>query len=82
MMRIKEKREAGKILGREGVSSKISEYVDEYLRNQTPKNAVILAGKLKIMAEVATFDEYWDEKAWIGRDKAEFDMMTVNQEHG
>ncbi len=76
-MNIKDKRQAGLKLGRKGISDKIDEYVNQYIENRTPINAAILAGELKVMAEVSTCDDYWGEKAWIGENKAEIDMELI-----
>ena len=78
-MKISEKRKAGLKLKREGVAVAIDNYVNDYLRNQTYKNAVRLAGQLHVMADVCTYDEYWEEKMLDGKLNAELAMTRISQ---
>lgn len=52
----------GQRLGRDGLSERVNTLVDEFNENRTYKNAMVLAGRLKAIAQAATFDSYWDEK--------------------
>ena len=64
-MRIAEKRQAGEILGRGGISQRIIELAQD-ISEGTYKNAIEKAGQIHELVEAASFDEYWHEKASIG----------------
>ena len=59
-------KEAGKMLGRAGISERIMAHVKEFNDDPTYKHAVRLAGKLKALAIACEYDSYWDEKQAIG----------------
>ena len=65
-MKLAEKKKAGEILGRGGIANKIIELADS-ISNGTYKNAIIRAGKISVLVEACKFDEYWAEKALIGK---------------
>lgn len=54
----------GERLKRQGLSERVFTLVDEFnlTENRSYKNAMVLAGRLKAIAQAATFDSYWDEK--------------------
>lgn len=54
----------GNRLGRAGLSERVFTLVDEFnsSENRSYKNAMVLAGRLKAIAQAATFDSYWNEK--------------------
>jgi len=60
----KELRGRGEKLGREGLSLRVIELIEEF--DGSYKGAMILAGHLKAIAQAAKFDEYWSEKVDIG----------------
>ena len=60
----KELRECGKKLGREGLSKRVIKLVGDF--DGSYKGAMILAGRLKAIAQAAKFDEYWSEKVSMG----------------
>ena len=63
----KELRAAGGRLGRDGLSKRVIKLVDDYAElDGSYKGAMILAGRLKAIAQAAKYDEYWDEKVSIG----------------
>jgi hypothetical protein len=62
----KKLRVQGKRLGRAGMSERVFTLVDEFNENRTYKNAIVLAGKLKAIAQASKCDGYWDEKCSIG----------------
>ena len=64
-MKMKEKREAGEILGRGGISQRII-IIAQNIADGTYKNAIEQAGRIHELVEAARHDEYWDEKAHIG----------------
>lgn len=73
-------REQGKRLGRVGMSERVFTLVDEFNENRSYKNAIVLAGKLKAIAQAAKSDGYWDEKCSTGyqiemRDLEEVDRL-------
>ena len=60
-------RELANHLGRAGVSELVIEAVNEF--DGSYKGAMELAGKLYFIAEMSTFDEYWQEKTQNGLSK-------------
>ena len=73
MKPIKQLRSAGVNLGREGMSLKAQEFIAEYIEHgSTYKGAMILAGKLSVIAKMATCDDYWEEQVHKGVYAAEF----------
>lgn len=74
----KKLREQGKRLGRAGVSERIFTLVDEFNKNRSYKNAVVLAGKLKALSQVCKFDGYWDEKCQSGFINETYDIERVS----
>lgn len=64
-MRIAEKREAGEILGRGGISQRIIQLAQD-ISEGTYKNAIEKAGQISELVDAASFDDYWHEKASIG----------------
>ena len=65
-LKIAEKRQAGEILGRSGISQRIIEIAQDIAAG-TYKNAIEKAGQISVLVEAASYDEYWDEKAGIGK---------------
>ena len=64
---IKKLRVLGEKLGREGVAKEVQECVSDY--DGSYKGAMELCGKLFVMAEMSTFDTYWEEQTQRGVDK-------------
>ncbi|WP_138438534.1 hypothetical protein [Marinobacter alexandrii] len=64
-MRISEKRKAGEILRRGGISSRIIELARD-ISEGTYKGAIEKAGQIRELVDAASFDDYWTEKAAIG----------------
>lgn len=62
----KQLKKQGERLGRAGLSERVFTLVDEFNENRTYKNAMVLAGRLKAIAQAATFDSYWNEKMSAG----------------
>lgn len=59
----KQLREQGKKLGREGMSQRVIHLIDDFVETGGGyKDAMILAGRLKAIAQAAKCDEYWDEQ--------------------
>jgi len=65
-MRIKEKREVGTVLGRGGISQRIIQIAREIAKG-TYKEAIEKAGQISVLVEAASCDEYWNEKATMGK---------------
>ena len=65
-MKISEKREAGKILERGGIASRIIAIAQD-ISQGTYKNAIEKAGQISELVECVGFDDYWSEKALKGR---------------
>lgn len=62
----KDLKSQGERLKRQGLSERVFTLVDEFNENRSYKNAMVLAGRLKAIAQAATFDSYWDEKMSSG----------------
>ncbi|MEK6772357.1 MAG: hypothetical protein AABY64_00330 [Bdellovibrionota bacterium] len=64
----KDLKKCGERLKRQGLSERVFTLVDEFNKpeNRSYKNAMVLAGRLKAIAQAATFDSYWDEKMSAG----------------
>ncbi len=60
MNNAKDARDAGKALGREGLSKLVIQSVDDF--DGSYKGAMRLAGQLKAISQAAKFDQYWTEK--------------------
>ena len=57
-------RKAGSVLGRASLSEEVIRCIGEFTGGYA--EAMILAGKLKAIAQAAQFDDYWAEKFDIG----------------
>ena len=66
-MKIEKLRAHGRRLGREGISKKIIDLVEDF--DGSYKGAVELAGRLSVLAKCASFDTYWSEKVGLGEYK-------------
>jgi len=53
--------------GRVGLSVRILKIAKEIVETDSYKRAIIGAGQLRVLAEIAEADSYWDEKMSIGR---------------
>lgn len=60
-------RELGDTLGREGVSLQVIAAIKGW--DGSYKGAMELCGKLTLWADVATFDDYWQEQVQRGIEK-------------
>lgn len=69
----------GKRLGRAGLAERVFTLVDEFNNNRSYKNAIVLAGKLKAIAQACKYDGYWDEKCSAGFDFEARDIACVSQ---
>jgi hypothetical protein len=67
----------GERLGRQGLSERVFTLVDEFNKNRSYKNAIVLAGKLKAIAQACKFDGYWDEKCSSGYEFEVSDLENV-----
>jgi hypothetical protein len=65
-MKISDKRKAGEILGRGGISQRIIQIATD-ISEGTYKNAIEKAGQIYELVEAASYDEYWAEKETKGR---------------
>ena len=65
-MKIKDKRKAGEILERGGIAQRIIQIAQE-ISEGTYKDAMSGAGRIAELVDTATYDDYWNEKAKIGR---------------
>lgn len=74
----KELKAEGKRLGRAGLAERVLTLVDEFNKNRTYKNAIVLAGKLKAIAQACKFDCYWDEKCSSGFEFEQRDLASVS----
>lgn len=69
----------GSRLGRAGLAERVFTLVDEFNKNRTYKNAIVLAGKLKAISQACKFDCYWDEKCSMGFEFERRDLEHVKQ---
>jgi len=60
MIKIKELREVGDKLGREGMSQMAQKFISEY--DGSYRGAMKLCGELSVIAKMATCDDYWKEQ--------------------
>ena len=83
-MKISRKREAGAVLGRGGISAEIIKICKRVAESENYKEAIEAAGKMKVLAEAATFDCYWSEKMnrGIHHQEIDFDYMLRTIESG
>ena len=83
-MKISRKREAGAVLGRAGISAEIIKICKQVAESGSYKEAIEAAGKIKVIAESATFDSYWSEKMnrGIHRQEIDFDYILKTIESG
>ena len=65
-MKIADKRIAGAMLGRGGMSQRIIQLANE-IASGTYKDAIEKAGRIAVIVEAATCDDYWNEKALLGK---------------
>jgi len=65
-MKIAQKRKAGEMLGRSGIASRIIALAED-IANGSYKNAIERAGQISVLIDSASYDDYWDEKASIGK---------------
>lgn len=77
-MQISKKRKAGEILGRARIAERIIELAQEAV-DGSYKNAMHKAGQIKVLAEAATYDDYWGEKTRLGEQEEEFHLTRLNQ---
>ena len=78
----KELREHGKKLGREGMSKRVIELVDDFVKKGGGyKAAMILAGRLKAIGQAAKCDDYWDEQVSKGfhREMGDLTRLSVSE---
>ena len=73
----KELRKYGEKLGREGIAKLAIEICTKVATEQNYIEAIKAVGMIQALAQACKFDDYWDEKRWIGfgqmLDKAEFE---------
>lgn len=83
-MNINRKREAGKLLGRAGISAEILKICEEVAKSGSYKDAINAAGKISVLFDSATCDEYWREKSNHGKHQQEefFEYMLQTIEQG
>lgn len=67
----------GKVVGREGMSQEAIAAVKEF--DGSYKGAMILAGRMKAIAQAAGCDEYWREQVGKGYHKQLFKAQRQNQ---
>ncbi len=70
----KELKLQGERLGREGLSERVFQLVEEFQKDPTPKGAMHLSGQLKAIAQAANFDCYWKEKVSNGYHAERLDL--------
>lgn len=71
----KKLRAAGAKLGREGLSSRVITLVNDF--DGSYKGAMVLAGRLKAIAQAARADGYWSEKVEDGFQKETASLTQI-----
>lgn len=66
MNRAQKRKQFEKLGGRSGISERIIEIANEIVSVNSYKRAIIGAGQMRVLAELAEADTYWDEKMSIG----------------
>lgn len=72
-------RAEGKRLGRQGLAERVFTLVDEFNKNRSYKNAIVLAGKLRAIAQACKYDSYWNEKCSTGFDFEFHDLQRTTK---
>ena len=80
MMKISEKRKAGEVLGRGGISQRI-QTLAKMAHAGRYKDAIEIAGQISVLVQASTFDEYWTEKANKGKHLEEARLQDLNSGH-
>ena len=70
-------REHGARLGRAGLSKRVVDLVAEF--DGSYKGAMILAGRLRAIAQAAGFDSYWSEKVNRGYHDETFVLAKLDR---
>lgn len=65
----------GARLGRAGLSARVVKLVDEF--DGSYRGAMILAGRLRVIATAAGFDDYWTEKVRHGQHSEMHDITQA-----
>jgi hypothetical protein len=76
-MKIKQKREAGKLLGREGLALRVQEIIQSAIDNPSYKGAMACAGQMAELADAASYDDYWNEQVYKGRNKEQYHLLLT-----
>ena len=79
-MKISKKREAGEMLERAGIASRIIALSNDIAEGNY-KNALEKAGQISVLVEAATFDDYWTEKANLGKRKEQSIFINMLEGH-
>jgi hypothetical protein len=75
-MNIKQKRNAGQIMGRAAIAQRIQNLANDIL-NGSYKNAIEKAGSISVLSQALTYDEYWTEKSLNGIINEEFNLQLI-----
>ena len=76
---IKKLRDVGDDLGRSGVSEQVGIAVNDC--SGTPKDLMELCGKLLVIADMSTFDSYWQEQVQRGVSKQEHVIALLTDDY-
>ncbi len=76
--RMKDARIAGGIAKRGGLAKKAIELIEDF--DGSYKGAMELAGKLSVIADMATFDSYWEEQVIRGSAKTTYWLQAILEE--
>lgn len=68
-------REQGERLGRAGLSQRVVDLIAEF--DGTHKGAMRLAGRMRVIAAAAGYDEYWREQVGCGEQSEMFALSKV-----
>lgn len=75
-MKIKHKRQAGNLLGRELISKRII-LIANQIAQCSYKDTIELGARIAELIDATGYDEYWSEKASIGRNKEQNKLNSI-----
>lgn len=74
---VRKLRKEGERLGREGLSKHIIDLCAEFMSAPTHKGAMQLAGRMRVIATAAGYDDYWREQVGKGESAEMFDITKA-----
>lgn len=69
----------GERLGRDGLSERAIQIMDEFVKAPGMREAMKVAGRMKALAGAAKFDDYWTEQVDKGFSAEVAKIMTIQK---